>query len=68
MSCSKILQAVGAVMLALWPGWQRLAEAQMQSAPPDPPEKPVWQWIMVVIFVALIAGMAFWNPKRSHQA
>ncbi|HEY3244313.1 MAG TPA: hypothetical protein VGM03_13285 [Phycisphaerae bacterium] len=42
--------------------------AQTPVNPPDPPDKPVWQWIFTVIFAGVLGAIAFWNPKRSHQS
>ena len=43
------------------------ALAEQQTTPPDP-EKPLWQWLILVGFIALCCAVAFKNPKRSHMS
>ena len=42
------------------------ALAEQTTQPPEP-DKPWLQWMLVFAFLALCCGIAFKNPKRSHQ-
>ena len=57
---SLLVTALG-VLLPVSAAW-----AEAEAAPPET-EKPWRQWLFVVLFVALCCGIAFKNPKRTHQ-
>lgn len=43
------------------------ARAEQPTGPPNA-DKPWLQWLLVFAFAGLCVGIAFKNPKRSHQA
>ena len=39
-----------------------------EIASPSDGDKPVWQWVFMIVFVVLCCVVAFKNPKRSHMS
>ncbi len=60
--------AAAAVALITWavPGLVQVAQAAEKVDPPPAPS-PWLEWLLVFAFVGLCCGIAFKNPKRSHQ-
>ena len=64
----KSLATLAAAVVTTWiaPGLVGLAQAARSADAPEAPS-PWLEWLLVFAFVGLCCGIAFKNPKRSHQ-
>lgn len=63
------VKAAGAAVLLTWSAELFVASTRAeQSVGPPQADKPWLQWLLVFAFAGLCLGIAFKNPKRSHQA
>ncbi len=61
-----LLPAIAAAATWTLPWFLAVARAEANASPPDAPSQ--WlEWILVIAFLGLCCGIAFKDPKRSHQ-
>ena len=60
--------ALAGAVLVTWttPCFLRLAQAAQSANAPEAPS-PWLEWLLVFAFAGLCCGIAFKDPKRSHQ-